>query len=164
MTYIIDGHNLIAKIPGIHLSDPDDEDQLIRVIQQFCRLKRTKAIIYFDQAPPGMAGGKKFGSVKAHFIRQNRTADDAIMDKLKKLGKRAKNVTIVSSDRQVQQAARASRARVMSSDAFAVMWESLISKEPTLDPRKQPLTEKDLAEWEIIFSQNKRGGNSKYNK
>lgn len=164
MTYIIDGHNLIPKIPGINLSDPDDENQLIHVLQQFCRLRRTKAIVYFDQAPPGLSGGKNFGNVRANYIRQGRTADDAIMDKLRKLGRRARNVTVVSSDRQVQQAARAVHAKVMSSDAFAGEWQSIVSAEPTLDPRVQPLSAEELAEWEALFEQRQKGGNSKYNK
>jgi len=160
MTYIIDGHNLIPKISGIDLSDPNDEDRLIRVLQQFCRFKRKKAVVYFDQAPPGLAGGKNFGSVKAFYVHQGRTADDAIMEELRKLGKRARNVTVVSSDRQVQQAARAVHARVMSSDAFSAAWESLVSEKPSLDPRVQPLSKQELAEWEAIFNQSDQGGNT----
>lgn len=164
MTYIIDGHNLIPKIPGINLSDPDDENKLIHILQQFCRSRRTKAIVYFDQAPPGMSGGKNFGSVRANYVQQGRTADDAIMEKLRKMGRRARNITVVSSDRQVQQAARAVHAKVMTSDAFAAEWDSLISEEPILDPRVQPLSEEELAEWEALFKQSRKGGNSKYNK
>ena len=164
MTYIIDGHNLIPKIPGLNLSDPDDENQLIHILQRFCRLRRAKAIVYFDQAPPGMSGGKNFGSVRANYVRQGRTADDAIIEKLRKMGRRARNVTVVSSDRQVQQAARAVHAKVMTSDAFAGEWDTLISEEPSLDPRVQPLSEQELAEWEALFSEKRKGGNSNYNK
>jgi len=164
MTYIIDGHNLIPKIPGIDLSDPDDESRLIKVLQQFCRLRRSKALVYFDKAPPGMSGSKNFGSVRAFYIRQGRTADDAIMAKLGKLGKRARNVTVVSSDRQVQQAARAAHARVMTSDAFAAEWKTLISEEPSLDIRNRPLSEQELAEWEALFKERGQGKNTKYNK
>lgn len=160
MTYIIDGHNLIPKIPGLNLSDPDDENQLIHILQQFCRLTRKRAIVYFDQAPPGMSGGKNFGNVRANYIRQGRTADDAILEKLRKMGRRAQNVIVVSSDRQVQQAARAVHAKVMTSDAFAAKWDTLISEEPSLDPRVQPLSEKELAEWEALFRGKRKGGNS----
>jgi predicted RNA-binding protein with PIN domain len=164
MTYIIDGHNLIPKIGGIDISDPDDEIQLIQVLQDFCRIRRKKVIVYFDQSPPGMAGVKKYGSVKAHFVRQGRTADDAIMEKLRKLGKRARNVVVVSSDRQVQQAARSAHAEVISSDTFAREWQSLISEEPSLDPRNRPLTEQELSEWEALFEQKRNRDKNKYNK
>jgi len=29
MPYLIDGHNLIAQMPGFSLSDPDDEARLV---------------------------------------------------------------------------------------------------------------------------------------
>ncbi len=151
MTLLIDGHNLIPHIQGINLSDPDDETKLIKILQEYCRLRRKKVSVYFDQAPAGMTGIKRYGSVQAHFVQSGRTADDAIMEKLSKLGKRARNVTIVSSDRQVQQAARAVHASVISSQAFAAEWETLISERPTLDPRNRLLSEEELADWEALF-------------
>lgn len=39
MPYLIDGHNLIPKI-GLRLSEPDDELELIRLLQDFARLRR----------------------------------------------------------------------------------------------------------------------------
>jgi predicted RNA-binding protein with PIN domain len=148
---LIDGHNLIPNIYGINLSDPDDESQLIRLLQEYCRLRRKKAAVFFDQAPPGMSGDTRFGNVHAYFVPKGRTADDAIIERLKKLGKRARNVTVVSSDHQVQQAARAVHANVMSSGDFAAEWKSLISETPTLDPRNRLLSDDEVAEWEALF-------------
>ena len=65
MPYIIDGHNLIPKIPGINLGDIDDEVQLIKMLQDFCRLRRTRVEVYFDNAPPGEVQDKKHGQVSA---------------------------------------------------------------------------------------------------
>ena len=31
MNYLIDGHNLIARTPGLSLADPDDEAKLVRL-------------------------------------------------------------------------------------------------------------------------------------
>lgn len=165
MALLIDGHNLIPHIHGVNLSDPDDETRLTKILQEYCRLRRKKAIVYFDQAPAGFSGRKRTGNVEAHFVQKGRTADDAIMDKLRKLGKRAKNVTVVSSDRQVQQAARAVHAKVISSEAFAAEWEYLISEEPALDPRNRLLLEEELADWEALFKRgHPKAGNDKYNK
>lgn len=165
MSLLIDGHNLIPWIPGIKLSDPDDEMQLVKLLQEYCQVKRKKAIVYFDQAPAGFSGLKQYGKVQANYVRKGRTADDAIMEKLRKLGKRARNVTVVSSDRQVQQAARAAHARVISSEAFAAEWESLVSEEPYFDPRNRSLSEEELIEWEAIFRRGHPGNSSdKYNK
>ncbi|MEA3328111.1 MAG: NYN domain-containing protein [Chloroflexota bacterium] len=151
MTLIIDGHNLIPHMPGVALSDPDDEEKLIKIIQDFCRVKGVSAEIYFDGAPTGYAGKKQFGRVCAHFVRKGITADEAIMVRLKQLGKRAKNMRVVSSDRQVQQAARASHASVISSSSFASDWQKNMEEIPELDPRSRLLSEAEVDDWERLF-------------
>ena len=128
-------------------------------------MRRKKATVYFDQAPPGFSGVVSHGRVKAHYVQRGKTADDAIMDALNKLGKRARNVTVVSSDRQVQQAARAVHAKVVSSKEFADDWAALTMVEPTLDPRSRQLTDQELADWEALFKgAGSSHGNNKYNK
>ena len=119
MPYIIDGHNLIPKIPGISLDEIDDENQLIELLQEFCRRERKRVEVYFDNAPPGGVRARSFGSVTARFVRQGSTADDAISAKLDRLGGSARNYTVVSSDHAVQAAGRAKRARVLSSEECA---------------------------------------------
>jgi predicted RNA-binding protein with PIN domain len=86
MAYLIDGHNLIAKIPGLNLYDIDDEVQLIQILQIFCRQSRKRVEVYFDNAPPGNVRTRKYGLVTAHFVRRGSTADAAIQSRLKKLG------------------------------------------------------------------------------
>src|SRR5215470_4210350 len=105
MPYLIDGHNLIPRL-GLRLDSVDDEMELISVLQEFCRLERRQVEVFFDGAPTSQAGTRKQGAVTAYFIRQGTTADDAIRDRLKKLGRSARNWTVVSSDRQVQANAR----------------------------------------------------------
>ncbi len=151
MTLIIDGHNLIPHLPGVALSDPDDEDKLIKIIQDYCRVKGISAEIYFDGAPPGFAGKKQFGKVRAHFVRTGITADEAIMSHLKMLGKRAKNMSVVSSDRQVQQAARAVHAKVISAASFSKEWQQIVEETPEFDPRSRLLSEEEVADWERLF-------------
>jgi len=151
MAIIIDGHNLIAQLPGISLSDPEDEEKFIKLLQEYCRLRRKTVEVYFDRAPAGYAGKEKRGLVQAIFVPSGTIADEAIMARLKKLGKRAKNVQVVSSDRQVQQAARALHATVITSDEFVKEWQILLAEEPDLDPRNQPLSQEEVEAWEELF-------------
>ena len=151
MAYLIDGHNLIPRLPGIKLSDPDDEEQLIQLLQEFCRLRRKKVEVFFDRAPAGNSRTQQYGQVKAVFVRSGSTADEAIIARLNQLGKRSRNITVVSSDRQVQQAARASHARVVTSEGFAAEWANLIAEEPALDPRNRLLSKEEMAAWENLF-------------
>jgi len=149
--YLIDGHNLVPYILGIALSDPDDEMKLIQQLQGYCQKRRKSVTVYFDSAPVGQAGVRKFGSVQAVFVREGVTADKAIMDRLAELGKRARNAIVVSSDRQVSQAARAVHAKVISSKAFATEMRAVLEDEPELDPRNRLLSQEEVAEWEALF-------------
>src|SRR5215216_6083127 len=120
MPYMIDGHNLIPKL-GLRLDAPDDEMELIQVLQEFRRRTGKDLEVYFDGAPASHAGSRKVGTITAHFVRLGTTADNAIRTQLRRLGKGAKNWTVVSSDRQVQAEANAVRAEVVSSETFAAL-------------------------------------------
>jgi predicted RNA-binding protein with PIN domain len=119
MPYLIDGHNLIPKLPGLSLTAIDDELQLVEWLQAYCQMKQKDIEVFFDLSPHGYPPNKKFGRVKAHFIRKGTTADEAIEASLLELKGSAQNYIVVSSDHRVQAAARAVRARVVSSEEFA---------------------------------------------
>jgi uncharacterized protein len=166
MVILIDGHNLIPHVPGMSLTDPEDEGQLVQVLQEYCRTHRKTVEVYFDRAPAGQSGVRHFGQVKAVFVREGITADEAIMARLRGLGKKARNAQAVSSDRQVQQAARAAHARVIPSQEFSNDLQSLMTEETSLDPRNRLLSEKELTEWEALFRRghSPKTGKNKYNK
>lgn len=117
---LIDGHNLIPKIPGWSLQNIDDEQQLIEALQPYLTAHPGEIEVFFDQAPPGFSGPRRYGRILAHFVRQGQTADNAIRVRLDQLGKNARNVSVVSSDRQVQGEARSHGASVISSEEFAL--------------------------------------------
>jgi predicted RNA-binding protein with PIN domain len=152
MPYLIDGHNLIPRIPGLALDQIDDEQQLVELLQDFCRRSRKQVEVYFDNAPPGQPPARSLGSVVARFVRQGSTADQAIRAKLSRLGGSARNWTVVSSDREVQTAARAARARVLPSEEFAaLMLESEIKPARQSGPRPEDLSPDELADWMKLF-------------
>jgi predicted RNA-binding protein with PIN domain len=119
MPYLIDGHNLIPKVPGMDLDDLDDEQQLIELLSEFCNRQNKRAEVFFDNAAPGGARVRSFGRVLARFVRQGLTADEAIRKRLLILERGARNWTVVSSDHAVQAAAQAAQAQALSSEAFA---------------------------------------------
>jgi len=156
MRYLIDGHNLIPKLPGFSLSEIDDERKLIEWLQVFSRQKRCQVEVYFDRAPAGFAQTRKFGIVTAHFIRQGSTADDAIQSRLQHAGKAAKNLGVISSDHQVQSFARSAHATVISSDDFAKELTGQVMASPRCNTSDQNLTEEDIAYWEALFRGNNK--------
>lgn len=151
MLILIDGHNLIPKIPGMSLADLDDENQLISLLQAYCRKRRHTVEVYFDRAPAGQAGKRGYGKVTAYFVRDGITADEAIMGRLRDLRKRARNVQVISSDRQVQAAVRAAHARVVPSQDFARELQAVMNETPSLDPRNRLMSSEELDEWEAMF-------------
>jgi len=156
MPYLIDGHNLIPKIRGMSLQTVDDEEQLIGLLQAFQRARRTKVEVFFDNAPAGHARTKSYGNVIAHFIRQGLPADEAIIQRLQRLGKDARNWTVVSSDRHVKAQASALRAQVSSSDDFSVqLEESLRTAPPGPAGQEGKLGESEVEEWLKIFKSRK---------
>jgi hypothetical protein len=157
MPYLIDGHNLIPKVPGLSLKEFDDENHLIRLMQEFCRQARKRVEIYFDNAAPGQPASQKFGAVTAHYVRQGRTADEAIRDRLRHMGKSASNWTVVSSDRAVQDASRAWRAQVISSDEFVRKIQATLSGVGNKDDEQRQVSEsgEDVEEWLSLFGGNK---------
>lgn len=127
MPYLIDGHNLIPYIPGLSLKDLDDEIALIKVLQSFASQRKTRVEVYFDLAPAARAGSQSFGKVKAHFIRQGTTADIAMIQRLARLGKDAKNWTVVTSDREILVEAKSAHSQILTSAEFASGLKSVLS-------------------------------------
>lgn len=149
MPYLIDGHNLIPKL-GLRLDSPDDEMQLVGLLGEFARLSRHPVHVYFDGAPAGHAGAQRFARVTAHFVRAGSTADEAIKAELRRLAGAARNWIVVTSDRVVQNEARAAHARVMSSEEFAGRFRQLQEKQAERGA-DAPLKPEDVRDWLKLF-------------
>lgn len=149
MPYLIDGHNLIPKL-GLRLDSPDDEMELVAILQEFARLNRREVEVYFDGAPAGQAGTRSLGTVRAHFVRLGQSADAAIRARLQKMGKSAKSWIVVSSDREVQSAARTVRADFITSEEFVKLLRQARDTAPK-PSQDQPLSNAEVEEWLKMF-------------
>jgi predicted RNA-binding protein with PIN domain len=154
MPYMIDGHNLIPKL-GLRLDEPDDEMELVRLLQDFARIRRQQVDVYFDGAPVGQAGTRKLGTIKAHFVRQGQTADSAIRKRLEEMGKSAKNWVIVSSDHEVQNAARVHQAQSIRSEEFVKQMRIALSTNTQGETPNSKLSAKEVEEWINLFNNKK---------
>jgi predicted RNA-binding protein with PIN domain len=153
MNYLIDGHNLISKVPGLDLSMLDDEQGLLELLNQYGKGNRHKLEVYFDGAPAGQAGLRNFGKVRAHFVTFRSSADNAIRTRLARLGRLAANWMVVSSDRSVQAAAREAHAKVISSEDFASQIQASLETAANEggEAEEQSLSEAEVNEWLRIF-------------
>lgn len=157
MHYLIDGHNLIARMDGISLSDPDDEEQLVRRLQRWMAAGRKRRItLYFDGGlPGGPARHLSTGSMKVIFASVGREADSLIIRRIGKV-RNAPEFTVVSSDNAIVAAARGRGMPVIDADRFAAMVDEEGEErrkpghEPTLKEDPQ-LDQNELAAWLDIF-------------
>ena len=161
MPYLIDGHNLIPKIPGLSLDNIDDEKQLVEMLGEFCQATGKQVEVYFDNAPPGQARAQTHGAVTARFVREGQTADEAITKHLKRLAGEARNWSVVSSDRQVAAAAKAAHARATPAAEFAQFLMDTLNeaggKSQTADTT---LSDEEVNEWLDIFGETGKAKNT----
>ena len=166
MNYIIDGHNLIGKLPDLSLSDPDDEMRLtLRLKSWIAESKSREVTLFFDGGAPGGHQNRLSGRhLKVIFAPSGqKTADSLIIRHLKTV-KNPGNVTLVTSDREIIRAAQALRIRHLLSEEFVRRMgfvfreekekeekkgaETAVSPEKPDDPRLNPA---EVQEWLDLF-------------
>jgi predicted RNA-binding protein with PIN domain len=120
MTILVDGHNLIGQMAGLHLDDPDDEERLMIRLRAYRARTGKPIVVYFDA---GMAyqspAGRSNGGVIIRWAGTGRHADDLIA---RDVGRHPnpRELTVVTSDRALQTRVRLGGARIMDAAAFAV--------------------------------------------
>jgi predicted RNA-binding protein with PIN domain len=153
MQWIIDGHNLIPHVPGLSLSDPDDEDALIFWLQEYTRKTSDTIELFFDKAAIGQKSPVKHGRIIVNYVPASTIADQAIISRLQKLAARAANYTVVSSDHFVQTNARASRAKIMESSTFVDrVTHTLKSNNPASPDTSHQLKDEEIQWWLDFFN------------
>ena len=160
MHWLIDGHNLIGQMPGIELSDPDDEVKLLEQLRRYRARTGHKLTVIFDagslyQSP----ATKKQGGLTVQFARSGQTADQLIIRRLRRI-KNQQAVIVVSSDQAVQQAAQQAGVRVLAAPEFVRELLSRIGPEGgfTDESRVESQAELELSpdeieEWLALFQQ-----------
>ncbi len=148
MPYLIDGHNLIGKMPDVSLDDIDDEAFLITTLENHFRSVRKNAVVFFDR---GIIGSSHYNHhsafLRVRFIRAPQTADQAMIQELFKLKGEARNYTVVSSDRWIIEQAQKTGAKVITSEEFSKMLHESYSS-----PQDRPENhDNDMDFWMKLF-------------
>jgi predicted RNA-binding protein with PIN domain len=80
MRYLIDGHNVIAQLPGININDPDDEAQLVMKLRGFCARTGKQVTVIFDGGiPGGFSPNLSNSQVTVRFASAEQTTADQIL-------------------------------------------------------------------------------------
>ena len=118
-TLLIDGHNLIGRLPDISLSEPDDEQRLLAKLESHLAGAPGEVVVVFDPGPnpPADAPPYRGGRVAAIFARPPESADDVIM-RLIRADPNPRHITVVTADREILACARRHRCRIVKTDRF----------------------------------------------
>lgn len=161
MIYLIDGHNLIGKMPDISLADADDEEKLLNHLYNWAAGSRQRRLhIIFDAGKfSGQASSKSEGNLRVEFVKHGRTADSRLIQIIKE-AKNPKEHILVTSDREIIFVARQRRMTQMSSAAFVRQMiedkksDMLAAREPVRKQEiinKPQLSEDQVENWLKLF-------------
>ena len=156
MPYLIDGHNLIGQMPNICLHDPEDEMQLVLILNEFFKKRRISGTVFFDRRGPGLARKTGAGRLKVEFATPPNTADRMIEQRLRSIKKEASNCVVISSDREIQTVARVLGAKVMDSSEFAKQLQDSNTRFEEDEKPQSPISAKELRRWEKLFTSDKK--------
>lgn len=148
MPFLIDGHNLIAQLPGLHLSDPDDEWQLVTRLRAYLWRVRKTGIVVFDGGQPGHGRTGWSNSVlSVRFAVVGQSADAVLLHLLAQEAN-PRGWIVVSSDHAVQNAARHTGAQVRPVATFV---RQMLKAPAGTGPKENGLRPEDAAAWEAEF-------------
>ncbi len=147
MPLLIDGHNLIGRLPDLDLADVNDEVELVRRLRVYCHRHRRKATLVFDA---GLPGGRDLWlsapPVEVVFASPGSSADAVVRERIRR-ARDPRGLLVVSSDRSLQRAAQARGARVVPAEEFAA---ALAAPLPAARPEK-PDSPTSVDEWLTLF-------------
>lgn len=151
MATLIDGHNLIGKIPDLRLDDPNDEEQLLMRLRAYRARTGKRLVVYFDPGTAYQSPGRRFkGGIGVFQAGTGQRADDLMIRDLRR-HHNPRELTVVTSDRAIQEVARHHRAQVIDAATFAEELSHTPSKKETGE--MPPLPEHEVQEWLAIFGQ-----------
>jgi predicted RNA-binding protein with PIN domain len=151
MATLIDGHNLIGKLPDIRLDDPDDEEQLLSRLRGYRARTGKRLVVYFDPGATYQSPARRSkGGISVRQAGTGQRADDLIIRDLRR-HHNPRELTVVTSDHAIQNVAQQYQARVIDAAIFAGELGRPPNKENT---REMPLLpEEEVQEWLTIFGQ-----------
>lgn len=119
LTYIIDGNNLIGKIPSLMSLQRKDKqasrEKLVNVLDRYFFSKKSKVYLHFD----GFENGKINSSNLKIVFSDKRSADDKIKNQIG-ASQSHKNTVVVTSDSNLAQFSKKCSCTIVSSDNFAI--------------------------------------------
>jgi predicted RNA-binding protein with PIN domain len=147
---LIDGHNLIGRLPAISLGDPDDEMRLVQLLQSYQARTGKPVTVVFD---PGwtfaLSETRRYGGVSVVFAGQGSSADAVILRRVRRSAN-PQGYLVVTSDRELARAVTSLGARVLDASAFVVELSQRGDESPGW--KETSLSDDEVEEWLALFA------------
>ncbi|MFQ5856224.1 MAG: NYN domain-containing protein [Anaerolineae bacterium] len=153
MKYLIDGHNLIARLPDISLADPHDEAKLIRLLARWrWRHNSPPVTVVFDPGDFAVHGRRRMqrSGISVRYAPYSSDADTVLI-RLIERHRQPAQLTVVSSDREIQSMARRVGAQTISAEEFAMELTAHAEPQEEKIPGDEPLSPEEVEAWLEIF-------------
>jgi predicted RNA-binding protein with PIN domain len=155
MFLIVDGYNLLRQAEKMEGWEKLTDGMMCKMISEYLRrINATGAIVFDGIGPPNKAPFENLARLEVIFSGRRVDADSIILDKIS-LDSAPKGLFLVSSDRELQAAAKKRKAGFAKSQVFfATMVDELDKKRkgPQEPPQKRTgITEGETDEWLRTF-------------
>lgn len=154
MPLLIDGHNLIARLPDLRLDDPDDEPKLVERLRRYQARTGKRLTVVFDRGlPGGVEHNLSTSKVQVIFASTGRSADALIKDRVRRSSD-PRGLTVVTSDQRIITAVERLGARVVRSEIFAAeLALALGAAQTSGEPDDVVLSQSEVDEWLAVFEE-----------
>jgi predicted RNA-binding protein with PIN domain len=153
MPYLVDGNNLMHALLPRNASFEHSRRELLKILARFAAAKKSKVKLVFDGVEDDeLPEGIKYKGVKVLYARPGSDADSRIKDIVRRASYK-RDLTLVTSDRELSQYAKSKGAKVIASQKFSTLvCQSIHSADKFGD--KKGLSEVDVQEWLAYFNKN----------
>lgn len=155
MPILIDGHNLIGRLPALSLQDPDDEEKLVRLLMSYRARTGKSLTVVFD---PGQAFAlserRRQGGVEVVFVPHGSNADAVITRRVRR-SRDPRSFRVVTSDHELANAVTQQGARVQSAEAFVA--ELSAPQDASAEWKDLPPSPDEVEAWLSLFENQDAG-------
>ncbi len=147
MPILIDGHNLIGRLPTVSLQDADDEEKLVRLLRSYqARTGKAITVVFDPGGPSALPRSRRFGAIEILFAPHSSSADAVIARRVRS-SPDPQGWLVITSDQGLAETVVQQGARVQSAEAFALELEP---REPS-DWKDAPPSPDEVEAWLGLF-------------
>jgi predicted RNA-binding protein with PIN domain len=146
---LIDGHNLIGRMPTLSLRDAHDEEELVRLLISY-QARTGKAItVVFDPGETfALAQARRLGGLEVVFAPHGSSADAAIVRRMRQ-SRNPAGWLVITSDQELATDVTHLGARVQTAEAFAAGLGRPAEESP--DWKDMPPSPDEVDAWLSLF-------------